>query len=204
MEVLQCPDQSWCCKGGPTNLNATHCCEQGKGSWIVNGQVTGVNPNATSTSSSASSSSSSSSATKTAAPAKSTQSSSEIAAAATGTLSPAPQNTVVASTGGGGSHIGAIVGGIIGGVAALLLIAGASWFLGRRRNLHEQPLVQRMGPYQGASPGMPEKDGVSPHYGVEMGTQKPGLEGHQLEAEPVNRELDGDPRSELAGLGARR
>lgn len=200
MEVLQCPDQSWCCEGGANNLNATNCCEKGKGSWIVNGQVTGVNPNSTSTSSS----SSISSPTKTAAPTRSTQSSSEIAAAATGTKSPVPQNTVVASSGGGGSHTGAIVGGIVGGVAALLLIAGASWFLVRRRSSHAQPLVQPMGSYHGAPPGMPEKDGVSHQYRAEMGAQKPGLEGHELEAEPVNRELDGATRSELGGLGAKR
>lgn len=67
-----------------------------------------------------------------------------------------------------------------------------------------QPLVQPVGSYHGAPPGVPEKDGVSHQYRAEMGAQKPGFEGHELEAEAMNRELDGDPRSELAGLGARR
>jgi len=186
MKVIQCPDQSWCCEGGASNLNATNCCEQSKGSWIVNGQVTGVNPNSTSTSSS----SFSSSATKT-------------AAAATGTQSPAPQNTVVASSGGGGSHIGAIVGGVVGGVAALLLLAGAIWFLIRRRSSHVQPLIPPMGSYHGAPPGMPEKDGVSHQYRAEMDVQEQGHEGHELEADAVNRELDGAPRSEMAGSRAK-
>ncbi len=67
-----------------------------------------------------------------------------------------------------------------------------------------QSLVQPMGSYHGAPPGMPEKDGVSHQYRAEMGAQKTGLEGHELVAEAVNKELDGDPRSELAGLGATR
>lgn len=67
-----------------------------------------------------------------------------------------------------------------------------------------RPVVQPMGSYHGAPPGVPEKDGVSHQYRAEMGAQEPELEGHELEAEAVNRELAGDPRIELAGLGARR
>ena len=215
MEVSQCPDQSWCCQGGPNNLNATTCCAQGKGSWIVNGKVTNVKPNSSSTSSSTSStspstsstssfSSSSSSATNGPVQTGSTQPPSNIAAVATGTQTSTPKATAVASTTGGGSNTGAIAGGVVGGVAALLLFAGVIWFLLRRRNRDTQPQVHPTGMTQEPQSGVIGNGSASYPNRMVPETEKQPKKWHEVDGGGVNRELDGRTRSELPGSGTRR
>lgn len=99
---------------------------------------------------------------------------------------------------GDGSNTGAIVGGVIGGVVAGLLIAGAMWFLTRKRRrdsrMHDQD--QPTGTHQGVTPAM-ARQGSIPHQ-FDLGMQKYQPQGwHEMEGKRIDPELDGAPRSEL-------
>ncbi|KAL8805280.1 MAG: hypothetical protein Q9182_002048 [Xanthomendoza sp. 2 TL-2023] len=113
--VHKCPDDSYCC-----GSNNSTCCGTSEAKWIVNGQVTNINPSATSSSTSKTSSTTSltSSATATPLPGQ--------AGRQQGTPAPTPQPS------GGGTNAGAIAGGVIGGAVALALIGAAIWFFRRR------------------------------------------------------------------------
>ena len=117
--ITPCNDGSLCC--GNSNA-ATACCASGQGVWIVNGQVTNVNPSGTSTASSPSTLSASSTSTT---------------YATLSASSPLPSSTSVLPTPPGGhstsNHTGAIIGGVVGGVGGVAVIAAAVWFL-----LHRQ------------------------------------------------------------------
>ena len=189
MQVLQCPDQSYCCAGGSNN--ATQCCEQGHGNWILdNGLVTNVNPNATSTTSS-------SSVTKTPAPTHSSSSSSSTPPNPTGAQATTQPSSSKSSS---NNNIGAIVGGIVGGLVLLAIALSAILFLlrraRRRREIAQmQPQIPPMAAmtYQETPPAM-----VPYQYQMGMDMKKVSeVPGDGLRTE----ELDGQERSELGGSG---
>ena len=135
VQVTQCSDGSYCC-GSNANGIASACCNGGQGVWIVNGEETSVNPNASAASSSTNTSSPSISAPATQA---STQSSGQTAVSEG--VSSAPHSTAAASSpakshkdANSAAKAGGVVGGVVGGVIGLALILGACWFfLGRKR-----------------------------------------------------------------------
>ncbi|KAL8945883.1 MAG: hypothetical protein Q9222_007642 [Ikaeria aurantiellina] len=146
--VHQCPDGSYCC--GQYN---TTCCDAGDGQWIVNGQATRINPNATTTSSSSASTTSSST--------SSTSTTTITAAAGQGNLS-------ASSNSGSGTPTGAIAGGVVGGIAVIAIGIGAIWYLRRRSKKSNQS----SGPEQYSSPGAPPNP---PYQEAFKPIQHPGL-----------------------------
>jgi hypothetical protein len=106
-----CNDGSLCC--GNSNA-ATAYCASGQGVWIVNGQVTNVNPSGTSMASSPS--------------ALSVSSTSTTYSALSASL-PLPSSTSVFLTAPGGystfNHTGATIGGVVRGEGGVAVIAAA-------------------------------------------------------------------------------
>ncbi|CAL8584570.1 hypothetical protein XPA_010157 [Xanthoria parietina] len=165
--VHECPDGGFCC-----GQNNDTCCGTSAAQYIVNSQVTNVNPNSTTTSSSSSTSTSSST------------------PAPNGQGSPAPPTPQ--SNTDGGTNIGAIAGGVIGGVVALAIIAAAIWFFKGRRK-HQAPDAQQQ-PHQ-AQDGYypPPKSPAPPQYHVQ-----PGL--HEVQGGPDGlgtSQLDGQEKYEI-------
>ncbi|KAI4267102.1 MAG: hypothetical protein L6R38_008413 [Xanthoria sp. 2 TBL-2021] len=164
--VHECPDGGFCC-----GENNSTCCGTSEAKYIVNGQVTNVNPK--STTSSSSSSTSSTTATTTPSQANTQD-------------NPTPQ-----SNSGGGTNTGAIAGGVIGGVVALALIAAAIWFFKGRRK-HKAPNGQQQHQAQdGYHP--PPRSPASPQYHVQ-----PGL--HEVQGGPEGlgtSQLDSQEKYEI-------
>ncbi|KAL8822850.1 MAG: hypothetical protein Q9191_006420 [Dirinaria sp. TL-2023a] len=179
--VKKCPDESYCCNGD--NTNATQCCEQGNGLWIVDGQVTNKNPNAT-TSSTTTSSSSSAHPTVTILNSPAEQNTTSAAA-------PSSQNN---SSGGGESNAGAIAGGVVGGVVALGIIIGGVLLLLRRRRRRRRSSEAQTPPMEVFYP---------PQVGMGMDTGKRLQEVEGTGADD-RRELDGKTRSEMDAGGVKR
>ncbi|KAL8851295.1 MAG: hypothetical protein Q9221_003825 [Calogaya cf. arnoldii] len=164
--VLPCPDGGYCCGG-----NNSTCCGTPQEQYIVDGQVTNINPN-----SATSSTSSSSTSSATATPTSNSQS-----------IPPAPQ-----SNSDSGSNVGAIAGGVIGGVVALALLAAAIWFFKGRRK-QKTPNVQQQHQAQDAYYPSP-----APQYSSQYYVQ-PGL--YEAQAGPDGfhaSQLDSQEKHEIA------
>lgn len=150
----QCPDQSFCC--GQYN---TTCCGTSDAKWIVNGQVTNINPNSTTSATSSTSTTSSRTSSST--------------SSTTATLSSGQAgNQQGSQSNHGGTNVGAIAGGVIGGVVALAIIGTALWFFmrrghnGREEQQHHQPdsyyaSPNASGPRYQIQPGLHEAEGGS-------------------------------------------
>ena len=119
--VTPCPDGSYCC-----GQNATDCCNDKKGVWIVNGTTTNVNP---------------ASATKT--------SSSSTTQTPTITGEPASPGTTATSS---QNDTGAIVGGVVGGLAVLVLAAGAAYYFFRRKSRRQDAVPESTAKYSELAP----------------------------------------------------
>ena len=144
VQVTQCSDGSYCC-GSNANGIASACCNGGQGVWIVNGEETSVNPNASAASSSTTTSSPSISAPATLASAQSSgqtavsEGVSSAPQSTTGPPSPAKSDKEANSA----AKVGGVVGGIVGGVIGLALILVACWFFlarKRRQTAHPPPM----------------------------------------------------------------
>ena len=130
VQVTQCSDGSYCCG---SNGIASACCNGGQGVWIVNGEETSVNPNASAASSSTTTSSPSISAPGQTAVSEGVSSAPQSTAGAT---SPAKSNKDANSA----AKVGGVVGGVVGGFIGLALILGACWFfLVRKRRQTARP-----------------------------------------------------------------
>ncbi|KAI4227581.1 MAG: hypothetical protein L6R36_002282 [Xanthoria steineri] len=161
--VHECADGGFCC-----GQNNDTCCGTSEAQYIVNGQVTNVDPKSTTTSSSSSSSSTSSS-----------------TPAPIGQGSPAPPTPQ--SNTDGGTNIGAIAGGVIGGVVALAIIAAAIWFFKGRRK-HQVPDAQQQPHHAQDAYYPPPKSPAPPQYHVQPGLHEvqggsDGLDTSQLDGQ---------------------
>ncbi|KAL8997539.1 MAG: hypothetical protein Q9169_003234 [Polycauliona sp. 2 TL-2023] len=149
--VSECPDGGFCCG----EKNGT-CCGTPEAQYIVNGQVTNINPNPTTSSSSSTSST----------PGPSSR---------PGTANGQSVRPIAESSGSGGTPVGAIAGGVIGGVVALALLGAAIWwFRGRRKQKAPVEMQQHQAP-DGYYP--PAKSPAPPGY-----HDQPGL--HEVHGGP--------------------
>ena len=154
---MQCSDGSYCC-GSNVNGIAFACCNGGQGVWIVNGEETNVNPNASAAPSAAprSTTTSSPSISDPAALAY-TQSSGQTAVSEVVSSAPRPtKGAPSAAKSDKDANTAAKVGGVVGGVIGLALILGACWFFlaFKRRETPHPPLTTdgKYSPELGNSP----------------------------------------------------
>ena len=157
VQVTQCSDGSYCC-GSTANGIASACCNGGQGVWIVNGEETSVNPNASAAPSNAPSSTTTSSPSiSDPAALASAQSSGQTAVSEAVSSAPQPTTqTLSPAKSDKDDHLAAKVGGVVGGVIGLALILGACWFflaLKRRQTAHPTPMPEGVySPELGKSP----------------------------------------------------
>ncbi|KAL8766547.1 MAG: hypothetical protein Q9209_006690 [Squamulea sp. 1 TL-2023] len=189
--VHECPDGGFCC-----GENNSTCCGTSEAKYIVNGQVTNINPNATSSVSSSStttSSGTSSSSSTTATPIPGQPNSQD------NSISPNPQ-----TDNGGGTNVGAIAGGVVGGVVALALVGAALWYMRRRerkgpgeqRQPHAQdsyfPPPKPSAPRYFVQPGLHEAEGIVNGRNTSQldSSEKYEIGGHQKKDRMANQELE--------------
>ncbi|KAL8816777.1 MAG: hypothetical protein Q9223_004274 [Gallowayella weberi] len=187
--VHQCPDDSFCCGSD----NST-CCGTSEAKWIVNGQVTNINPSSTSSASSSTSKISSSTSLT------SSTTATPLPGQAGGTPAPTPKPD------DGGTNTGAIAGGVVGGVVALALIGAAIWFFRRRGRHQQQPELADAPPKAPAPryhvhPGLHEAeggwDGVTGKSMSEVDSQA------RYEIGDQKRYEIGDPKKDMKDMTAR-